>query len=273
MALKSLNLLGLRICTGSLDAVAQDVLRLLARGPATVAFVNMHTANLACTRLGYREALNSFDLVLNDGVGLDIAARLRGARFAHDLPGNCVVPAVLAAWPAGQVRVFLLGSQDDIIARAGAHLSERCPRAVITGTHCGYFGRSEEAAIVQRINATQSDVLLVGMGNPNQEEFLARNRAELNVGLAIGVGGLVDIWGGKLVDYPRWATRLRLHWFLRLMQEPRRLWRRYLVGGPAFLWRVLRYGDKAPPLPRADDETKRSGVISAHKTEVLPNRP
>lgn len=243
--LRRFELLGLRLATGSVPDAAAAILDLAATAPVSVAFVNMHTANLACQKAGYREVLNGFDLVFNDGIGLELAARMRGVRMAYDLPGNLVVPAVLSAASPGGLRVFLLGSRDDVIHRAAGRLSEDFPDVTIAGAHSGYFERADEPALIQRINASNSDVLLVGMGNPQQEEFIARHRAELRVRLAIAVGGLVDIWGGKLTPYPAWATRLRLHWLLRLLQEPRRLWRRYLVGGPVFFWRVWRYRERA----------------------------
>jgi exopolysaccharide biosynthesis WecB/TagA/CpsF family protein len=245
--LSAFEILGLRIHTGPRAAAVRRVLELAERGPASVAFVNMHTANLACERGGYREVLNGFSLVFNDGIGLEVGGKLRGARFVHDLPGNVVVPEILRGWPGGAVRIFLMGSDAETIARAAEHIAREFPSATVTGTHPGYFAGEEEAAIVAAINASRSDVLLVGMGNPHQEEFLARHKGALAVRLAIGVGGLVDIWGGKLVHYPAWATRLRLHWLMRLIQEPRRLWRRYLLGAPVFFWRVLRYGRNAPP--------------------------
>lgn len=237
--LRQVDLFGLKLTTCSLDRAVSEVLLRTKYERTTVAFVNLHTANLIRSKPGYGKALASADLLFNDGIGAEIAFRLLGSRVIEDLAGNVVVPGVLRDWLGDKCRVFLLGSTLDVLERAAERVVVDHPNVEIVGTHAGYFERSDEPAICDQINASKCDVLLVGMGNPHQEEFLGRNRDRLNAQLTMAVGGLVDIWGGKLREYPAWATRLRCHWLVRLVQEPRRLWRRYLIGAPLFFWRVL----------------------------------
>ncbi len=229
------ELLGLRLTTCSLENAVARILACSERDKLAIGFVNLHTANLACQRDGYREALNGFDFLFNDGVGLEIGCRLIGVKLECDLPGNVVVPALLRRWPRSPCRVFILGSAEGVARQAGTRMAKQFDNVEIAGTHHGFFSLKEESAVVELINASRSEILLVGMGNPLQEEFVARQRSALNVRVTMAVGGLVDIWGGKLTDYPAWATRWRCHWLLRIKQEPRRLLKRYLVDGIMFI--------------------------------------
>lgn len=245
-SIKCVELLGLRLATCSPEQAAGQVLRVAGSRRITVAFVNMHTANLSCEHPGYHHALSNADILFNDGLGVELAFMLLGTRVISDLPGNVVIPHLLRKWRPDPCRVFLVGSSEDVIRRAGSYLMESFNNVRVTGTKHGFFAEQAEHELVKRINGSESDMLLVGMGNPRQEEFIARNRDRLNVRVAVALGGLVDIWGGKLMPYPTWISKLRCHWLLRIVQEPSRMWRRYLVGGPVFFARVLRYRSRYP---------------------------
>jgi N-acetylglucosaminyldiphosphoundecaprenol N-acetyl-beta-D-mannosaminyltransferase len=233
------DLLGLSLTTCRPEQAVEHVIELAGRGPVTVAFVNLHTANLSCDRPSYREVLNSADVLFNDGIGVEVGCLFLGRRLVSDLPGNVLVPALLQNWPRRPCRVFMVGSTEDVVQHAGTHVMNRFENVVVTGAHHGFFSLTQESQLVASINQSRSEILLVGMGNPRQEEFIVRNRAALHTPVAIAVGGLLDIWGGKLHHYPKWATRYRCHWLYRIKQAPGRMWRRYLVGGPRFFARLL----------------------------------
>jgi exopolysaccharide biosynthesis WecB/TagA/CpsF family protein len=108
------------------------------------------------------------------------------------------------------------------------------------GTHHGYFTPEAERGLLRAIRQAAPDILLVGFGNPRQEQWIVRHQAELGVTLCVGVGAFFDFAGGRVRRAPAWARRARMEWLFRLILEPRRLWRRYLLGNPVFLWRVLR---------------------------------
>jgi len=104
----------------------------------------------------------------------------------------------------------------------------------------GHFSPDEEADVVARIRATRPGLLLVGMGNPLQEKFLARCLSDSGASLGLGVGAYLDFQIGEVPRAPSWMNRIGLEWVHRLWQEPRRMWRRYLIGNPRFVWRVLK---------------------------------
>ena len=123
---------------------------------------------------------------------------------------------------------------------ARQRLEALVPDVVVTGHHHGYFDDDQSAQIIDTINATRSDILLVAMGNPKQEQWIARHLDRLNVPVSIGVGALFDYLSGRVTRAPRWMLDLGLEWIFRLLLEPGRMWKRYLIGNIKFILRMLR---------------------------------
>jgi N-acetylglucosaminyldiphosphoundecaprenol N-acetyl-beta-D-mannosaminyltransferase len=121
-----------------------------------------------------------------------------------------------------------------------AEATRRHPRLSIAGRHNGYFQADQEIGIADAIRESGARLLLVGISSPMKERFLARNLERLGPLLAMGVGGSFDVWAGKTTRAPEWMQHAGLEWFYRFAQEPRRMWRRYLVGNLRFAWMVLR---------------------------------
>jgi N-acetylglucosaminyldiphosphoundecaprenol N-acetyl-beta-D-mannosaminyltransferase/alpha-1,3-mannosyltransferase len=199
-----------------------------------VAFCNAHTVNLARGDTSFVKALNSA-LVLNDGVGVDIARRLLyGAPFPANLQGTDLTSAVLAA-SAKAMRIFLLGSPPGVAKRAAEILAVRYPQHSIVGTRHGFFDLATEGlAVAKEIAATRADLVLAGMGQPRQEKWAAEFAAETGA-VVMCIGAYLDFTAGTVRRAPRWAQQARLEWLVRLAQEPRRLAGRYLVGNAQFL--------------------------------------
>ncbi len=208
--------------------------------PAFVAHANVHTVNLAVADDGYRDVLRSADMVLNDGKGVMLGARLLGERFPQDLNGNFVTPLVVGRAERNGWPTFLLGAKPGITERLEEVLHYRHPSLEVAGTHHGHFGALGEEEVVARIRESGARLLLVGMGNPHQERFLHRRLRDTGARLGIGVGAYFDFQTGTITRAPRWMNEHGLEWVYRLMQEPQRMWKRYLVGNPAFVVRVLR---------------------------------
>jgi N-acetylglucosaminyldiphosphoundecaprenol N-acetyl-beta-D-mannosaminyltransferase len=131
-----------------------------------------------------------------------------------------------------------------VAEKAAAVLQAQVPTLRVVGTHHGYFekspGHPDNDAVVQAINAARPDMLIVAFGMPTQEQWLHENWARLEAGAALTVGAAFDYLAGEVQRGPRWMTDHGLEWLSRLVVEPRRLWRRYLLGNPLFLWRVVR---------------------------------
>jgi N-acetylglucosaminyldiphosphoundecaprenol N-acetyl-beta-D-mannosaminyltransferase len=210
-------------------------------GPAqSVYFVNAHTLNLAAADPAYRDVLNSADYVFGDGTGVRWAARLHGLRVRDNLVGTDLVPQLLRQNADQDYRYFLLGGSGPVIARAAAMAQRTFAGWTAAGFHHGYlFDRDSTADLVRQINDARPDVLLVGMGNPLQEKWIHRHRQQLEVPLCIGVGGLFTYWAGGLRRAPRWLRRCGAEWLGILLQQPHKA-RRYLLGNPLFVARILR---------------------------------
>lgn len=234
------RILGIRVASLRRDEAISLLSRLLREKTFTkVSFLNAHNANIACSDKEFAAALDDF-LVLADGIGVDIAARwLYGTTFPDNLNGTDFVPALLGA-AERPLTVALLGAKRANAERAAERLGELAPQHRFVVVHDGFFTPAEEPGIVAAIGALNPDILLVAMGVPRQELWIARNLGSQHCTLPIAVGALLDFLSGHVPRAPLWMRRLRLEWLFRLLHEPGRLWRRYIVGNPLFLFRVLR---------------------------------
>jgi exopolysaccharide biosynthesis WecB/TagA/CpsF family protein len=204
-----------------------------------LAFCNAHLVNLAAADPALRAVLAGF-LILPDGLGVDIAARLlHGAAFPANLNGTDFTPALLAAQDK-PLSVMLLGARPGVAERAAARLSGDYPRHRFAVLSHGFFTPQDEPALLRRLEQERPDLLLVALGNPHQERWIASRLDARHCTVAAGVGALFDFLAGEVARAPAALRRWRLEWLYRLWLEPGRLWRRYVLGNPAFLWRVLR---------------------------------
>lgn len=233
------DILGVRVAVLDRMAAIRLIEARLIAGPFTrLAFLNAHCSNVAWRDGAYRAALGDF-LVLADGVGVDLASQvLHGAAFPDNLNGTDFIPDLLRAI-ATPLRVGLLGARRDHVDAAAAALAHMAPQHDILVVADGYFTDADIPAIRDRIRSLRLDLLLVGMGVPRQELFIAGEVHDGHVRVAAGVGALFDFLSGVMPRAPDWMRRFRLEWLFRLWREPGRLWRRYLVGNPLFLARVL----------------------------------
>lgn len=237
----SLPVLGVPVCDMSMDEAVRHLEQLM-RGPAphAVFFVNAHTLNRACDDPAYRDVLTSAERVYGDGTGVRWAARLlHGHRLRDNVNGTDIVPRLFNDLAGRGLRYFLLGNTAERIAQAAAHARATYPGWVQAGYHHGYLGEADHAAVIEQINASGAQLLLVGMGNPMQEQWIARHLPRLKVPLCMGTGGLFDYWVGDLVRAPAWVRRLGYEWLHLLIRQPHKA-RRYLIGNPLFLLRVAR---------------------------------
>lgn len=203
-----------------------------------LAFANAHVVNLAAGDDLFARALQCF-LVLPDGIGVDIAARLlHREAFPANLNGSDFMPALLLGIKR-PLRVGLVGARPGVAERAAAKLGVIAPGHSYRVFSHGFFGEAEEAALLAALMAERPDVLLVAFGNPRQEMWIANRLDRRHCGMAAGVGALFDFLGGEVKRAPAFARHLRIEWMWRLALEPLRLWRRYIVGNPLFLLRVM----------------------------------
>lgn len=233
--------LGVAVASATFEDVAAwffAAARTRARDARVMYFANAHTMNLAWSDRAFRAVLDRADIVLNDGLGLDIYGRLGGRRFRENLNGTDLLPRLFAqADPARPLRVFLYGATAGRAEKAARNIEARFPGVAVVGTMHGY----ERTSVIEVINEACADVVLVGMGNPVQERWIDENKSLLDVGVVVGVGALVDFLSGEVARAPVWVRRLRCEWAYRLLREPKRLFTRYVLGNPAFLVRSVAY--------------------------------
>jgi N-acetylglucosaminyldiphosphoundecaprenol N-acetyl-beta-D-mannosaminyltransferase len=209
---------------------------------ATVLNANAHCLNLASRDASLRRFLNEADVVFCDGAGVMLAARLLGGRIPARITYADWLP-VLSDFAASEgFSMYFLGGKPGVAERAAKELRGSRPDLEIRGARHGYFERSgpENEAVVREINDASPDILVVGMGMPIQERWLMENRVELDARVVLTGGAAFDYVSGGLRRGPRVLTDNGLEWLARLIVEPRRLWRRYILGNPAFVFRVAR---------------------------------
>ncbi len=206
--------------------------------PRTI--VTMNAALLVSMRRDRElaRACRAGDLVVADGVPVVWASRLTGDALPGRVCGCDLMERLLAAAAERLLPVFFLGARPEVLRALVATCVRRHPGFVVAGTRDGYFGPEREAEVVEQIRRSGAAMLFVGMPSPYKEVFLERNRAALGVPVLMGVGGSFDVVAGFTRRAPRWMQRSGLEWLWRLLMEPRRMWRRYLVTNTLFLTRL-----------------------------------
>lgn len=235
-----LDVLGVTITDFTLEEALGFIHERIATGRYTsIAFCNANNANLAVTDPAFREALAQFT-VLSDGVGVDIAAKLLyGRKFRANLNGTDLVPALLGGAPRA-LKVGLFGARPGVALKAAEHFAGLDARHDYRVLHHGYLEEGDEERVLADLAEWRPDILLVAMGVPRQEKWIAEKLSGKHCTVAMAVGALFDLSTGEVPRAPGWVRAIRSEWVYRLFQEPRRLWRRYVVGNPVFLYRVLR---------------------------------
>ena len=236
----SIPIMGVNVALMRRDEALQHIDNAFSNGTVlTVAFANANLLNLARNAPGFREAVNRF-LVLNDGVALDFATWLiHGRTFPDNLNGTDLTPSFLAG-TAHQLRVFILGGTPGVAETSLRNLAAKYPRHKFVGAHSGFFAESEIPDIVRSIRDSEADVLLVGMGNPRQERWLAHHLDDTGCTLGFAIGAFIDFSAGNVTRAPRIFQTLRIEWLFRLALEPRRLLKRYTVTTGKFFFAALR---------------------------------
>lgn len=184
--------------------------------------------------------ISTCDLINADGMAVVWAARLLGQRVPERVAGIDLMDRLLARAAARGWRVYFLGARQEVVEEVVQREQVRHPGLVVAGYRNGYWDAAEEDAVVEQVAAARPDVLLVAMSSPKKERFLDAHKSTLAIPFVMGVGGSFDVVAGRVTRAPLWMQRAGLEWLHRLLQEPRRMARRYLVGNTRFVVLVLR---------------------------------
>jgi N-acetylglucosaminyldiphosphoundecaprenol N-acetyl-beta-D-mannosaminyltransferase len=182
-----------------------------------------------------RAILNGADLVLPDGSGVVLGAKILGTPLKQKVAGVDFADELLDVLAETGHSLYLLGSKPGIAEQAAEKMVEKHPGLRIAGLHDGYF--QDEGPIIEAVNASGAAVLFVCLGAPKQEQFMVRHLQDLHVHFMIGLGGSLDSFAGTVKRAPKWMIRLNLEWLYRLIKEPWRFKR--MLRLPKFVWAVV----------------------------------
>lgn len=231
------SVFGVKYQIGTMEEALSDIDSMIENNNGKAmpcAFVNAHCLNIAFRNMEYVNVLNSFPRVWADGIGAAIGAKRSGKNVKANVNGTDMLPLLCDRGHS----IYLLGGKPGVAEAAMKKLNETIPNAKITGAWHGYFG-DDPTAPLDDIAQKKPDIVLVGMGVPRQEFWLNQFKDKLSCKVCIGVGGLLDFASGRIPRAPMWMRKIKFEWLFRLIQEPKRLFKRYVIGNPLFLWRVF----------------------------------
>ena len=257
-------LFGIRIINTTISRVVDDCEHILTSGVQTsIGFVNADCMNKCFSDARYHQTLRAMDRVYPDGIGVRLASQMFGTGVEDNINGTDLFPKLCKRLAGTSQGIFLLGARQGVAEAVAENVSGRYPGLVISGCQHGYFTEAEEDDVIERINRSGATVLLVALGAPQQELWLARNRARLDAKILMAVGGLFDFYSGRISRAPIWMREVGLEWSWRLLQEPGRMWRRYLVGNPRFLYCVWKQKKQNGSVARSME------ITPAEETRIL----
>lgn len=233
--MNDIDLFGVRMHALAMDETLELIKARLASGEFTQhVVVNVAKVVNMQSDAALSEAVAACDVINIDGMGVVWGARLSGHAVPERVAGIDLFYELLKYGEEARLPVYFLGATQEVVDKAVANLAGLYPDLLIAGWHHGYFWDDEEA-VVAKVRQSGAAMLFVAITSPKKEQFINRWKEQLGVNFAMGVGGTFDIVAGKSKRAPVWMQKSGLEWFCRVIQEPRRMWRRYLVTNVKFL--------------------------------------
>ena len=191
--------------------------------------------------LQLRKSVNESDLINADGQAVVWASKMLGKPLKERVAGIDLMVNLVALAAQKNYKIFFFGAKEETVTAVVNKYSEQYSTDIIAGYRNGYFKKEEEKEIAKQISDSGANMLFVAISSPTKENFLFKNKTLLNkVNFTMGVGGSFDVVAGKVKRAPLWMQKNGLEWFYRFIQEPKRMWKRYLVGNYKFLTLVLK---------------------------------
>ncbi|MBE1298602.1 MAG: WecB/TagA/CpsF family glycosyltransferase [Alteromonadaceae bacterium] len=202
-------------------------------------FVNANSINLLYREESMRGNLEKANQLFADGSGMRLAAKHAGFELNDNINGTDMLPQLCKACVKNNKSLYFLGAKPGIADIAASKLTKKYPGLRIVGAQHGYFDHDNSEEIVEHINESGADIVLVALGSPHQEKWCVNNQASLTCSSVLAVGGLFDYYADAIARAPLWMREMGLEWIWRLMQEPMTKFHRYVVGTPEFLIRTF----------------------------------
>jgi len=240
MAIPSTNILGVRVDLVDLPQTLQLIENFINSGrPHQIVVVNVSKIVKAQYDNFLKKIINDADLVGADGIPVVWMSKLFKPVIPGRVNGTDLMKALVATAAQKGYSVYFFGAEDDVINKVVSFYSKKYPALKIAGARNGYFSEDEEIDIVKQIRKSNADIMFVGFGSPKKEIFINKYKYQMKVPVIHGVGGSFDVVAGKTKRAPIWMQKYGLEWFFRILQEPKRMLKRYLVTNSLFIIFVI----------------------------------
>jgi N-acetylglucosaminyldiphosphoundecaprenol N-acetyl-beta-D-mannosaminyltransferase len=231
------NILGVDVCKMRMDEVLDLCDRHISqKRPLLLGVVNVAKVVNCRHDAELRRSVEEADVVVADGQPLVWLSRLMGDPLPERVAGIDIMLRLLQRGAERGYGVYFLGARDEVVRQVVETVQRQFPGVRIAGYRDGYFRPDEDQAVAQAIRDSGADILFVAMSSPRKENFLRQRRDYMQVPVCHGVGGSFDVVAGTTKRAPAWMQRVGLEWFYRVIQEPRRMWKRYLVTNTIFVF-------------------------------------
>lgn len=239
--IKRIDILGLPIDVLTMQDTMQLIrTSIIERNPIQHIVVNAAKMVHAQHDPELRQSILESDIINADGQAVVWASRFLGKPLPERVAGIDLMENLVKMAAQNQFKIFFLGAKHEVVESVVLKYKDQYGEGIIAGFRDGYFQEQEEVNIAQFIANSQADILFVAMTSPKKEIFLNRNKEILKTPFIMGVGGSFDVVSGKVQRAPIWMQKSGLEWFYRVLQEPRRMWKRYLVTNTLFVWYVVK---------------------------------
>jgi N-acetylglucosaminyldiphosphoundecaprenol N-acetyl-beta-D-mannosaminyltransferase len=193
------------------------------------------------TDLKLRKSIHSCDIINADGQAVVWASRILGQPLKERVAGIDLMENLVELAHKKKYKIFFLGAKEQVVSKVVSMYSEKYSSDIIAGYRNGYFDENQEQDIAKQISQSGAHILFVAISSPTKENFLYENKELLkNVNFIMGVGGSFDVISGLVKRAPLWMQKIGMEWFYRFAQEPKRMWKRYLIGNIKFIWMVFK---------------------------------
>ena len=233
------RLYGVDVDALTMDETVDRIMELLS-GPDPVQHVVLNASKVVAMSKdpALKDVISTCAVINADGMSVVVASRLLRHPLPERVAGIDLFERLVARAAADGRSVYFLGARDEVLEELVARFRARYPLLRIAGWRNGYW--TDDAEVVRAVRDANPDLLFLAIPSPRKEFWLAEHLPALGVPFAMGVGGSFDVLAGKIKRAPAWVQRLGCEWVYRLAQEPRRMWKRYLVGNTAFMWLTLK---------------------------------
>jgi len=240
MDIPSTRILGVRVDRVDLHQTLHIIDEFIAaRTTHQIVVVNAAKIVKAIQDRQLKAIIEQADLSGADGMPVVWASKLFGKSIPGRVNGTDLMEALVLKAQQKNYRIFFLGARQEVVKKVVSMYKSFFPALQIAGYHHGYFSKEEERQVAQKIGDSNADILFVAFGTPKKEKFISAYKEIMRVPVIHGVGGSFDVVAGITKRAPLWMQKSGLEWFYRFLQEPRRMWKRYLVTNTLFIFYIL----------------------------------